>query len=211
MRIHFLLVCEGPSDQGLVPHLEDIVISAGAEEVTGVAPDLRRLPNPVGATLADRIFAAITLEPTADLLFVHRDSDDPNSSPRFAEITNAMDAIGGGHLYVGVVPVQATEAWLLLDETAIRRVARNPSGRQNLGLPRTRNVERVADPKGKLKEVLLTASGLTGRRRQKFSREFPKHRALLLGWLRRNGPIQYVPSWRRLEEDVEAAVMSLRP
>jgi hypothetical protein len=37
-----------------------------------------------------------------------------------------------------------------------------------LALPRLRDLEQLADPKTKLSELIVTASGLHGRRRQRF-------------------------------------------
>ena len=56
------------------------------------------------------------------------------------------------------------EAWLLFDEQAIRAAAGNPNGRQLLDLPRLSDVERLPDPKERLRQLVRQASGLRGRR-----------------------------------------------
>jgi hypothetical protein len=40
-----------------------------------------------------------------------------------------------------------TEAWLLIDETALRTAAGAPGGRQIVNLPPSRELESLADPK----------------------------------------------------------------
>jgi len=67
-----------------------------------------------------------------------------------------------------VVPVRMLEAWLLLDEKAIRQAAGNPNGRQPLNLPSPSRLEERPDPKHDLHEALRTACALRGRRWKKF-------------------------------------------
>src|SRR4028119_872308 len=129
VEIYFLFIGEGSSDEALVPHLEDICIRAGADEVSGVAPDFARLGRKVGHDVASKLEAALLLEPTANLLFVHRDADSRDPEPRREEIERAIERHAIQVSHVCVVPVQELEAWLLLDEAEIRRVAENPNGR----------------------------------------------------------------------------------
>jgi hypothetical protein len=96
-----------------------------------------------------------------------------------------------------------TEAWLLLDEQAIRQVAGNPNGRANLGLPTFREIERVADPKARLRECLLAASDATGRRRDMVRNRFPEHRRQLLQRLDPNGPVASLKAWQALLDAIE--------
>jgi hypothetical protein len=204
--IHFVFVGEGSTDEGLVPHLEDLCIEAGADEVSGIAPDFSRLPRKVGKDVASKVAAALVLEPAANLLFVHRDADSRDPEPRHKEINNAVSELRVDVPYVAVVPVQELEAWLLLDEQELRRVAENPSGRVPLNLPTASNVENLANPKESLKEILILASETVGRRRQTFSNEFDDHRRLLVDRLNPRGSLRDVPAWLRLTADVETAI-----
>jgi hypothetical protein len=210
MRIHFVLVGEGPSDEGLIPHLENLCIELGASEVTGTSPDFQRLEKPTRRTTLDRLQAALQLEPTANLLFVHRDADSVDPTPRYEEIREAVDQCRVQKPCVPVVPVQETEAWLLLDEKSIRIVAGHPKGKRPLDLPRPRHVESVASPKEKLQHALIQASELSGRRLERFRRDFPSHRRLLLQRMPTGGALLELPSWVRLRENLERAVGSLR-
>jgi hypothetical protein len=210
MRIHFVLIGEGSSDDGLIPHLENLCIELGASEVTGTSLDFQRLERPIGRTVVAKLQAALHLEPTANLFFVHRDADSQDPAPRYAEISDAVGRCGLKKPWVSLIPVQETEAWLLLDEGAIRTVAGRPRGKYPLNLPRPREVEAVAKPKEKLKEVLIGASELTGRRLERFRRDFPNHRRLLLQRMPTGGLLSEVQSWIRLRDHLKQAVFSLQ-
>lgn len=210
MRIQFILISEGPSDEGLIPHLQKLCIDAGADEVVGAAPDYRRLPQPIGRTVADKIRATMLLEPQANLIFIHRDADGPQSEPRHREIGAAVAECGLAAAWVAVVPVRETEAWLLLDESAIRLVAGRPRGFAPLNLPLPGSVENVSRPKERLSDALVAASGLSGRRERRFRSQFPFQRKVLLLRLPVGGPLIRVPSWERLRGAVGRAVAGLR-
>jgi hypothetical protein len=62
-----------------------------------------------------------------------------------------------------------TEAWLLIDEEALRRAAGNPNGRTPLKLPSITQLENIPNPKDELHRLLKDASELTGRRLRQFN------------------------------------------
>lgn len=111
--------------------------------------------------------------------------------------------------HVALVPVQELEAWLLLEEAAIRRVAENPAGKMPLKLPSPTMVEKIARPKEKLDEAIILASELTGRRREKFVSRLSEKRAVLIRRLDPSGPVSQVPAWQRLQADLRALVADL--
>ena len=209
MRVHFLFVGEGTSDEGLINHLELLCVEAGATEVTGVAPDFDRLPAKVGHTVEDKLRAGALLEPEANLLFVHRDADSRTAEHRYEEIEDAIKKSGTDAIVVALVPIQETEAWLLLDESAIRAVAGNPRGKRALGLPRPNAAERLANPKEHLMRALDRASDKSGQRLRKFRRDFALHRRALLAQLPIGGALVEVSAWVRLREDVTEAIIAL--
>ena len=101
-----------------------------------------------------------------DLLFVHRDAERIPLGERLAQIPT-----DGGRI-VRVVPVRMTEAWLLIDESALRHAAGNPHGREPLLLPSSRRLEQVKAPKAVLAAAFLAAGGQpTGRRRSRVRRD----------------------------------------
>ncbi len=102
-----------------------------------------------------------------------------------------------------------TEAWLLLDEAAIRLVAGRPSSSEPLDLPLSHQAESLADPKTRLQIALASASGLSGRRLRQFKRDFPYHRRQLLERLDRNGQVRQLSAWQSLEAATERAMQAL--
>lgn len=208
MVVRFVFLAEGSSDGGLVPHLERMCIAAGAHEVSGVSPDFNRLPS-VGRTVQSKLTAALELEPHADLIFVHRDSDSRTSSQRYEEIAEAVRGSGASQQVVAVVPVQETEAWLLVDEAAIRRAVGNPHGTVDLRLPNPGRVENVASPKEVLEDALVRASEQSGRRLRRLRKGLPSTIRDLLSDLPLEGPVARIPSWNRLRGDTRDALATL--
>ena len=68
------------------------------------------------------------------------------------------------------------EAWLLIDEAALRRAAGDPNGTQPLDMPDVQKLEELADPKQLIRELLSQASGLQGRRLERFNWRSSAHR-----------------------------------
>jgi hypothetical protein len=120
------------------------------------------LPDPPRG-LERRIETALQLYP-CDLLFVHRDGDRAGLHQRREEVRAALAGLPEQPA-VAVVPVRTQEAWLLLNEAAIRTAAGNPNGREPLDLPVPNRLEELVDPKRRLHEILRAGSGLGPRRR----------------------------------------------
>jgi hypothetical protein len=168
MNIRFTLVAEGSTDKALVPILRWAVrCDPRIREITPQFAEPGNLSPPRGE-LAKRIGKALDLYP-ADLLFVHRDSDGLPPETRRDEIRRAVESSVRTQTTVPVVPVRMTEAWLLIDEAAIRSAAGNPRGTTILDLPRLRAIEDKADPKNVLYTALRQACELKGRRLARFS------------------------------------------
>ena len=198
--MRFLFVCEGKSDRPLVDHIQRLLIEHDQ-------PDPDGEPWHYGARVADRIRQGLQAAGVPDLLFVHRDADSAGAEARYGEIEAAVRRVArDGPSWIGVVPVRMTEAWLLLDEAAIRDVVGKPGGRAPLGLPAPRHAERVANPKERLRDALLAASGNRGRRRRRFDREFPRLRRRLLEDLPIGGELERLESWVRFRDDTIRAL-----
>lgn len=207
LEIRGLLVAEGPSDSALATHLRALCIEAGADESVCRCPDLGALHPPPGHTLRRMIPAALALHPDTNLLFVHRDADSVDAGPRRQAIDDAVAGVRGAPLHVCVVPVQELEAWLLLDDAAIRRVAGNPPGTTALDLPSPRRVEELARPKEVLDTIIGRAQAEIGKRRRLPT---PDVRRRLVEQLRLDGPIRGAPSFQRLVRDLDEVVGRLR-
>ena len=68
-----------------------------------------------------------------------------------------------------------TEAWLLIEEAALRKAADNPKGSDRLEFPGIAQLEKIP-AKDVLYNLLRIASGYTGRRLKKFKVERAAHR-----------------------------------
>lgn len=141
------------------PDVDLQIIAQFADPRTGAAPSRQ---------LTERLRDAISRFP-CDILFIHRDAEREPSGQRRNEIETAIAILAvTPSYYVPVIPVRMTEAWLLIDEEAIRRAADNPNGSVRLALPQISRLEFLPDPKESLNRLLVEASEKTGRRLAKF-------------------------------------------
>lgn len=209
MTIRILFLGEGTSDSGIAVHVRRIVNQFDTDVVI-TDPLIERLPPPPRRTVAAKLQSVVDLGGVYDLIVIHRDADRSERAARVREIKAAVDQVCPGTSFSPVVPVRMTEAWLLLDEAEIRRVAGNPNDRTPLGLPRPSQVENVADPKETLGNVLRAASGLHGRKLENFRKRFPQHRRQLLERIDPDGPISAVRSWRDFNADLLEAIALAR-
>lgn len=201
--VSFILLCEGTSDQGLVDQLATLLIRAGADEAVGI-------PNTRKGTVRERLQQLANEDPHVDLVFVHRDADAPNRDSRLQEISQAATVLDATTtVCVPVIPIQETEAWLLLDEGSIRAVVGKPSGTRPLGLPKLSNIERTSNPKELLAAALAVASEKSGRRLTEERAAFDHRRALLLQRLDVDGPIRQLSGWQHLEADIAGIACQL--
>lgn len=198
--IRFTLVTDGSSDAVLLSLLEWVLRQYSDCLPQPTWADLRRVRQPP-RRLKDRIALALSLYP-CDLMFVHRDAEKESRATRVEEIRRSV--VGIEPPAICVVPVHMQEAWLLFDESAIRRAAGNPRGRSKLTLPRVDRLEHEADPKGLLHGLLREASGLSGRRLKDFSSVRAAH--LLGQYIADYSPLRCLPAFEALEEEVQAIV-----
>lgn len=199
--IEFTLLADGSSDAVLIEPLTWLLRQLGCEAANGTWADLRFLRSPP-KDLRARIEAAVDLYP-CDLLFVHRDAEAKPAEARIAEIDAARDGLPT--LAVPVVPVRMQEAWLLIDEAALRRAAGNPNGRMPLAMPGIDALEGIADPKAMLHDLLRQASGLQGRRLKRF---IPGRQTLRLGQLIDDySALRRLPAFQQLEKQLGGCLM----
>lgn len=206
MSLDGVLFVDGSSDKGLSRPLEMLCRKAGLSvNIVVVDPQftpasLRKVENRIA-------WASSQLRP--DLVFIHRDAEKETYADRSAEISRAVATRNVTYPVVPVIPVRMTEAWLLLDEGAIRRVAGRPDDRNPLGLPTVREVERLADPKKRLEAALIAASGLKGRKLSNFTRDLASHRERLLERLDLTGRVAELSSLKLLESEIRLAATKL--
>jgi hypothetical protein len=203
--LQYALSTDGAFDRSLkfpvewaIQHLTDISFSGDWVD-----------PRVIGASTLEQKLAGAAANYACDLLFVHRDAERAVPADRKAEIENALRIAGVGTHHVAVVPIRMTEAWLLIDELAIRTAAGNPNGTMSLPLPKLSALEREADPKITLETCLERASGKSGRRLSIFRRDMPamKHRVAEL--IETYEPLLSLSSFSALVEDTKLALMRL--
>lgn len=203
------LLSEGSSDKVLVPMLEWLLRAHAPHTPSSVEwVDLWRCPRKP-STMTEKIAAAFDLY-RCHILFVHRDSDGYDPELRYNEVRDAIAALPHGtipHPYVCVVPIRMTEAWLLVEEAAIRSAAGNPNGTVSLTLPAVQEIEAIPDPKELLRSSLRTASEMSGRRLKRFNDSQCARR--VADYMHEFQRLRTLPAFRRLEADVQAAVGQL--
>lgn len=202
MTIRVVFLGEGTSDGGLVTQIEAIAAREDID-VAVTDPDLTRLPKPPGRAVDAKLRAVVGIGGTYDLIVVHRDADNQGVPAREQEIAAAVKSVADSVPHVPVIPVRMTEAWLLTSEEELRWVAGNPNGKIKLDLPAPAGIERIADPKALLKDVLARASGATGRRLDRFHQRFSQHRRQLLERLDPSGPVTRLPSWQHFVAGIQ--------
>jgi hypothetical protein len=195
------LLADGSSDRALEPILERLLdLHCPHPWDLQFAQPLHGKPK----GLAARIAAALDHYP-CDLLFVHRDAEAAEPEVRQLEIENAWASCRADRHLVTVIPVRMTEAWLLLDEAAIRQAAGKPNGRLPLELPPPARLEALKNPKEALFSALRSASELSARRLQAFSPEARRHRVseLIASIETSFERLRALPSFLRLEAQVK--------
>jgi hypothetical protein len=203
-RLDFTLLADGSSDAILIRPLTWLLEQHLSIPVNGTWADLRRLRTPP-KDLSSRIECALDLYP-CDLLFVHRDAERVSHEERLGEIESATAVLDA--YTVPVVPIRMQEAWLLIDEPALRRAAGNPNGRCTLEVPPIERLEEIPNPKDLLHRLLLDASELTGRRRNKLR---PGQMALRLGELiEEYAPLRHLSAFRHAEDATRCALGALK-
>jgi len=204
-NLKFTLLTDGSSDQVLIRHLEWLVRQHVAPTFTIQSEWANLRPfHPKPTSLSERIQRAIEFYP-GDLLFVHRDAEKQDPQLRHTEIADATMSLSSLlESLVAVVPVRMQEAWLLFDESAIRKAAGNPNGTIDLSLPSLTELERVAEPKEVLLCGLRTASGLTGRRLKKFPERAAARR--VAEYIEDFSLLRRLNAFQKLESDISAEV-----
>ncbi|SFD00057.1 protein of unknown function [Flexibacter flexilis DSM 6793] len=123
---------------------------------------LRNPPN--NGDVSNRIQKAKLLY-NFDVVFYHRDAEDRDAgvlAQRTQEIQHQTPPEYQNCL-VCVVPIKMMEAWLLIDEEAIKCAAGNRNYKDKLNLPSVQRLESIPNPKEVLHELLKTVKGPKGK------------------------------------------------
>ena len=172
-EISYTLLSDGSSDRCLLPVINWLLKNYFPDcAINEQWADFRNLPKPP-KKLSERISYSYELYP-ADILFIHRDAEKEPIENREKEVNNALKAnkkkipLSKPKIII-LVPVRMQEAWILIDEKAIRKAAGNPNGQVKLNLPEIKKLEKIPDPKKVLHDLLRKASELKGRRIKSFN------------------------------------------
>lgn len=207
--LRFTLLGDGSSDRALLPVLSWLIRDlAGSIPLEAQWADLGQM-LPSEKSLQQRVWKALEYYP-CDILFVHRDSERPDAVElRIDEIRRSC---AGLELQIPelrtvcVIPVRMTEAWLLFDESAIRRAAGNPQGRKPLKLPSPKQMEKV-HAKDILHQAIRDASELTGRKAKKLEVSRAIH--AVADFISDYRQLNQLRSFSRLREEMEAVLVSM--
>lgn len=209
--IRYTLIGDGPFERALLAVLDWLLMGFPEVKRRGVTPrfaDPREIAcQPPRKELGERARKAAASFP-CDLLFIHRDAEAEPRQRRVGEIRQQIE-----HLElppsVPVVPVRMTEAWLLIDEQAIRSAADNPNGKMDLELPPTRRLESTPDPKKMLHRALIDASEKTGRREKQFRRDLSSRASRVAELIDDFSELRHLSAFVELEEATRRALDSL--
>ena len=142
-----------------------------------------------------------------DIVCVHADGAGDFALAHASNVTPVGDAAarrGFRSKAVGVVPIREMEAWSLVDGDAIRAVTGSSRSDNDLGLPRSIEIEGIADPKAVLQDVLTAAVGDRRRARRDALAYF-----VLLGERIDLAKSLQLPSYRRFATALATAIDGL--
>jgi len=118
------------------------------------------------------------------------------------EITKAISEVGQtAPQHIPVIPCRMSEAWMLIDESAIRSAANNPNGSISLSLPKLNRLEKLTNPKADLKNLLKRATELSGRRLKGFNESAAIHRVAEL--IEDYSALRRLSHFQHLETEIE--------
>ena len=207
--LRFALISEGRSDAPLVDHLRALCRREagplGVDVVEGIWANPRLDGLRVEKDVESRVRAVVADEESPDLIFIHRDADARDDQSRRQEIARAIASVNPSIRHVPVVPIQETEAWLLVDEALIRMVVGNAKGKTPLDLPKIKHIEKRADPKEILRLALSRAAGQS----MLSLAEFGRYRRVLFERLDIDGSVNQLSSWQNLIRDLRIALAEL--
>jgi hypothetical protein len=182
-EIKYTLLSDGRSDKALM-NIIDWLFSQLLPQVPVQKQfaDFSFIPKPPPNDRLDlRILKAIELYP-CDIVFVHRDAessrqdDYQNRSAQIQESYDRTNQLGAISKLVKMIPVRMMEAWLLIDEYAIKMASGNRNNAMDLNLPPVNRLETISDPKKMLDDLIKGASGLHSRRLDKLNVREAVHR-----------------------------------
>src|SRR5690606_34341901 len=119
MTLRYAIATDGSSDRLLINHIDWALSRLCCCDFSGEWADPRVFETQ-SRDVEARVSEAIA-NYECNLLFIHRDAEAEDRAARLGEIVTGVRRAGVGTRYVALIPIRMTEAWLLTDESAIRR------------------------------------------------------------------------------------------
>lgn len=190
-QLTYCVVGDGGTDRMLLPVLQWSILRVDPT-VEVIEPEFVKRKGTVSDFLQE-------FRRSVQLVFVHRDAESATLEERLTEF-EGVELPG----VVPVIPVQMSEAWVLIDGQAIARAAGRPN--QNVSVPTPSALERLRDPKAHLDDLLRAAAGNpTGRRKKQFERDLVDKRVDVANWINDYTPLLQLPAFRAFYQTLEQA------
>ena len=184
-QLSFCVVADGGTDRVLVPIIQ--------WAIHRLDPDVEILEPAFNKRVTSLANFLEAYRPEAMLAFVHRDAESLSLDERLQEFRQDVRED-----IVPVIPVRMSEAWILFDGHAIARAADRPS--YTVTVPEIAELERLADPKTRLEELLLEAAGSpTGRRLKNFRRSIVDRRVSVASLILDFSPLEALGAFSRFQ------------
>ncbi len=191
-----VLIGDGSSEAMLLPLVQRVLDQYA--ELRFNAIFFQNIDRP-SAGLLKRATSAIKRE-SPDLLLIHRDTEKEIRTIREQEISQELHTLN--HPWVPLIPVRMSEAWLLVDEEAIRYAAGNPRGTADLRLPPLHKLETLPDPKEILCTALEVASEMTSANRKRRNFNPYKLRHYIANQINDLSTLRRLPSFSDFEKSL---------
>ncbi len=219
MQLLLALYAEGPSDTRFLP----IIIQRTARSITGQhrsidVLDLTIISKKQGAC-EECILHAARDAYGCHALIVHSDADDKTSvrahkeriQPGFDLVLKFKSSEEVCEHLIPLIPVQMTEAWMLADGEALLDVIGANRGPQDLRLPKASEVERDANPKRTLNEIVRNVNlNRCSSKRSSYRRKIDidsryEHLAGSIDLSK----LAFVPSYKAFRDDLTEVLISI--
>lgn len=207
--IRYTLIADGSSDKALMNIIKWVLDDLFPKIPNkGTYGDFRMLQKP---PRKDEVYKQIKCAEyyyPFDILFYHRDAESNSIAiidERIAEIKGQLDAEYHQKI-VCIVPIKMMEAWLFIDEMAIKKAAGNKNYNSQVNLPSVNKLEMLTNPKEMLHDLLKKVSGLKSRRLKNFNVHQSVH--LVTEYTTDYRLLRHLSAFNKFEEDLKAAVDS---
>lgn len=189
-QITYTVVADGGTDRVLVPIIR-WAIHRLDPEVDILEPEFVKRSGGIAEFFG-------SYKPTTMLVFAHRDAESASLEERLGEFEPVRDKV------VPIIPVRMSEAWLLVDGSAIARAADRPD--VDVSVPKLSRIQEIADPKTRLEELLFEAAGSpTGRNGKKFKRSMVSRRVNLASLIKDYSALESLEAFAKFQSSLANA------